>query len=53
MKTAQYVIGLVAFIMLVGLILRYGKSSHLLAGDFNSLIGTLTLQGSQTKYYGP
>lgn len=40
-------------IILVGLVLRYGKSSGLILSDFNALFGTLTLQNKGTAYYGP
>lgn len=51
--SGNYIIGLVALIILVGLILRYGNSSNALARDFNSILGTLTLQGPNVNYYGP
>lgn len=45
---------LIAIIILVGLILRYGNSSNALAKDFNSILGTLTLQNvTPANYYGP
>lgn len=53
MGNAHYFVGLVAFIILVGLVLRYGKSSNALAQDINAFVSTLTLQGPNVKYYGP
>lgn len=52
MSTFRYLVGIFALLALLGIILRYGNSSHLLAGDLNSLIGTITLQGN-IPYYGP
>lgn len=42
----------VAGIIIVGLILRYGKSSNSLLQDFNGVLQTLTLQGSGAAYHG-
>lgn len=53
MSQANYLFGIVALIILVGLILRYGNSSNALARDANSILQTLTLQGPGVKYYGP
>lgn len=53
MGSVNYMVGIIALIILVGLILRYGNSSNALAKDFNSILGTLTLQGSNVGYYGP
>lgn len=53
MGQANYIFGIIALIILVGLILRYGNSSNALAKDFNSILGTLTLQGPNVQYYGP
>ncbi len=51
--SCNYLFGLVALIILVGLILRYGNSSNALAKDVNAILGTLTLQGPGVNYYGP
>lgn len=53
MSSANSMLWIVAIIILVGLILRYGNSSNALAKDFNSILGTLTLQGPNVGYYGP
>lgn len=53
MKGFNYLFGLIVLVMIIGLILRYGNSSHALAGDVNSIIATLTLQSPNTNYYGP
>ena len=52
MSSINYIVGLIALIILVGLVLRYGNSSNALAKDFNGILGTLTLQGA-SNYYGP
>lgn len=55
-NTFTYVFGLLILVMILGMVLRYGKSSHLLASDFNGLIQTFTLQGNTgaaPSYYGP
>jgi hypothetical protein len=49
----RYMFGLVILVMIVGLILRYGNSSHQLAGDLNGLVSTLTLQTPNVAYHGP
>lgn len=51
--TGNYLIGLIFLVMIVGLVLRYGKSSDALAQDINKIFATLTLQNSGTNYYGP
>lgn len=53
MSTANNIVVIVAIVILVGLILRYGNSSNALAKDLNSILGTLTLQGPNVGYYGP
>lgn len=55
-STFQYVFGLLILVMILGMVLRYGRSSHLLATDLDSLIRTFTLQGGSgtaPAYYGP
>jgi len=51
--SGNYIVGLIALIILVGLILRYGNSSNALAKDVNAILGTLTLSGPNVGYYGP
>lgn len=50
------IIGTIAVLIAIGLILRFGRSSHALAQDFTGLvtntIGSLTLAGTP-GYYGP
>ncbi len=48
----KYIWGTIIIVMILGIVLRYGNSSHLLAGDLNSLVGTLTLQNN-IPYHGP
>ena len=52
MKGFQYFYGLLILVFVIGIVLRYGNSSHLLAGDLNSLIATITLQNN-VPYHGP
>ncbi len=49
---AKYALGGVFLIMIIGIVLRYGNSSSLLANDLNTLVGTLTLQNA-IPYHGP
>lgn len=54
MSTARLVFWLLFLVIAIGLVLRYGLSSHLLAQDVNGILQTLTLQGSGAgQYYGP
>ena len=48
----RLVVMVVAAVLIIGLVLRYGLSSDALLKDVNSIFGTLSLQGT-TNYYGP
>lgn len=50
MKGISYAWGLLVLILLVGIVLRYGSASHLLAGDLNSFFSTITLQNKGVGY---
>ena len=50
---AHFFIAMVFFVILVGLILRYGRSSNSILNDANSILNTLTLQNKGAAYYGP
>lgn len=53
MSGYRFTIMAILAIILVGLVLRYGRSSGLILTDINNLFGTLTLQNKGTLYYGP
>ena len=48
----RLLVTVVAAIIIIGLVLRYGNSSNALLNDINKIFGTLSLQGT-TNYYGP
>ena len=48
----RLLVTVVAAIIIIGLVLRYGNSSNALLNDINKIFGTLSLQ-STTNYYGP
>ena len=48
----RLLVTVVAAIIIIGLVLRYGNSSNALMKDINDIFGTLSLQGT-TNYYGP
>lgn len=48
----RLLVTVVAAIIIIGLVLRYGNSSNALLNDIDKIFGTLSLQ-STTNYYGP
>ncbi len=48
----RLIVTVVAAVLIIGLVLRYGNSSNALLNDINKIFGTLSLQGT-TNYYGP
>ena len=48
----RLLVTVVAAIIIIGLVLRYGNSSNALLNDVDKIFGTLSLQ-STTNYYGP
>lgn len=49
----HFLIAMVFGVIILGLILRYGKSTNSILTDVNNIFGTLTLSGSNVMYYGP
>ena len=48
----RLLVTVIAAIIIIGLVLRYGNSSNALMNDLNKIFGTLSLQNT-TNYYGP
>ena len=48
----RLLVTVIAAVIIIGLILRYGNSSNALMNDLDKIFGTLSLQNS-TNYYGP